>query len=933
MTRSLTFLVTISLLIYSNSILGQYPGCTDPNALNYSPLAESDNGLCCYSTENYFEINASHPCDLFIYNDNGTYIDVYYPFVTGFCIPDSCFSIYLDQIFGSSTIDLQISRYGGPLVFDYSGEEYWGSIDVDAGGTPGCTDPTACNYHPWASCADYSLCNYECYGCMDPEAANFDPNATMDHGNCCDSTRMAYIISDLPKIIFYSTSDYYLGSLNPIELEPFIPYPICLQDDCHFFQIHDINYGFNVPANISIIGFDNDTLANLTVENFTNEIVIGTGGLTAGCIVPNACNYNPEADCYDFSCNYDCYGCMDPEADNYNPEATIETGQCCYHSFTLTTTLPIQWNEDYYDSLEEVYTYLTDNGDYSICIDTGCRTFNLLVYSHTEPGTITVTNAEGEIVDQIFLSSNSSPIIVQISLYTDNLIWGCTNPNYCNYDPLANCGDFTFCNEYCFGCTDPTAANYDPEAIFNDGSCCYADFYRIETADGVSFHAITADFNISSTLGVYPMDQGFCMPESCFELRFNQAFDETIPYLVMNPQGDTIASGIGTFNSSGSFSLLFSGENIIGCTNPNACNYDPAATCMFGSYGLCEYDCYGCIDPAALNYNAEATMDDNSCCYEEWYTVAFNMDHNWMYQSSEGNGVSGFYPFQNGFCFDGSCSALLTCNYDGTPLEFTVMNASGDIVTSGVSTEIGWVFIPLISEAGDIGGCTDPTACNFDPNATCEAGWCEYTCFGCTDPLAYNFDPTAQYEDYSCQYNLALPLFEVNTVVIPSEFSYSIALNMTFLGNDPPYTLSNSLNDEILFISSMGTFNLGPFECGESVVITITSQENESYTIEIQDPFNGDCTPPGISSTQETFTEQLFKVFPVPARDEVYITGPFDENDRIQVLDLTGRVILEKSRTHSSATRLSLETFESGYFIVKIYNKERYYTVPFLITK
>ena len=52
-------------------------------------------------------------------------------------------------------------------------------------------------------------------------------------------------------------------------------------------------------------------------------------------------------------------------------------------------------------------------------------------------------------------------------------------------------------------------------------------------------------------------------------------------------------------------------------------------------------------------------------------------------------------------------------------------------------------------------GCTDESACNFNPAATEDDGSCEYfSCavLGCTDLDACNFDATAQYEDGSCTY-------------------------------------------------------------------------------------------------------------------------------------------------------------------------------------
>ena len=54
-------------------------------------------------------------------------------------------------------------------------------------------------------------------------------------------------------------------------------------------------------------------------------------------------------------------------------------------------------------------------------------------------------------------------------------------------------------------------------------------------------------------------------------------------------------------------------------------------------------------------------------------------------------------------------------------------------------------------------GCTDPTALNYNPNATQDDNSCLYNpppqvISGCTDPLATNYDPIATQDDGSCVY-------------------------------------------------------------------------------------------------------------------------------------------------------------------------------------
>lgn len=59
---------------------------------------------------------------------------------------------------------------------------------------------------------------------------------------------------------------------------------------------------------------------------------------------------------------------------------------------------------------------------------------------------------------------------------------------------------------------------------------------------------------------------------------------------------------------------LLDGENIYGCTDSTAANYNPLANVDDGS---CEAPAivYGCTDPYATNYDPNATEDDGSCVY------------------------------------------------------------------------------------------------------------------------------------------------------------------------------------------------------------------------------------------------------------------------------------------------------------------------------
>jgi hypothetical protein len=53
-------------------------------------------------------------------------------------------------------------------------------------------------------------------------------------------------------------------------------------------------------------------------------------------------------------------------------------------------------------------------------------------------------------------------------------------------------------------------------------------------------------------------------------------------------------------------------DPVLGCMDPAATNYNPAAT---EDNGTCVYPVPGCTDPLALNYNPAATANDGTCVY------------------------------------------------------------------------------------------------------------------------------------------------------------------------------------------------------------------------------------------------------------------------------------------------------------------------------
>ena len=365
-----------------------------------------------------------------------------------------------------------------------------------------------------------------------------------------------------------------------------------------------------------------------------------------------------------------------------------------------------------------------------ICLADGC--FTLVMYDSYGDGLSSCAGGSYELTDNA-----TGNILAQMGAAN---FGGQVSHNFCFNQPAP-------------GCTNPIACNYDPAAQSDDGSCilppandvCSNAIALVVDGPAVVASNINACNNSANpSCGGAPQIQdvwfSFVYTGGDVEIRTSSGTGAGTPLLTDTRiavygscGGPQIAcnddgTGIGLYSSitllcanltigntyyvraggyqslTGFFRIQVIQNDINGCTNPLASNFNACANIDNGSCII-----QGCTNPAASNYNPAATVDNGSCIISGCTNPA----------------ASNYNPaatVDNGSCIIPGCTNPAASNFNPAA---TVDNGS--------------CIIP---------GCTNPAASNFNPAATVDNGSCIIP--GCTNPTACNYNPTANSNNGSC---------------------------------------------------------------------------------------------------------------------------------------------------------------------------------------
>ena len=513
-----------------------------------------------------------------------------------------------------------------------------------------------------------------------------------------------------------------------------------------------------------------------------------------GCTDDTAVNYNTEANLEDDSCEYEIFGCTDDASDNFDPNATQDDGSCEVYeqeecpildfSFVNTgSNMTILFTSSFVSSVDlasgtQIGVFAVDeSGENPVC-------FGSTVWTGSQISIAAMGNDETS--DEIDGFAEGDTIYIGYQL-NDGLVMGLSEEYIysTNGIQLIESGVFEpICDpsiQEVLGCSDAAATNYDSAATvpgqdqYGNSVCVYASCDDIPDAEGCIYVNAYAPYNeffspsdcasyggtacVEPVIGVngvvfsgafggtYAQGNVYTSPSgseswggfanedlSLYPLMFQGggsiSFDaisddpaEIYFRFEKNPHPDTEPS----FNTesvfvdgSASFTVdlpsqglnTFSSFLLYVVTKDVAITLNNVSVSTTGSPTV---DVPGCMDSKATNYSSNATMSA---------------------QDSYGNSV----------CIYASCDDIPDtegCLYIDAYAPYNEFFSPDDCASYG-GTTCG------AEPGGDVEGCTNVNANNYNSDATLDDGSCEYGTYGCMDPAYVEYDINATLDDASC---------------------------------------------------------------------------------------------------------------------------------------------------------------------------------------
>jgi len=648
-------------------------------------------------------------------------------------------------------------------------------------------------------------------GCTDPIGFNYNPDANVSsysgyvEGSSCSTSEWSDNFVGI-------SLDYYYDNISQFSVGTEILF------NNYTYYIDAINIPVNCNQGVALVYVQLDpSLCDGNPWTYTEGALQGSvivGSLWSipiceyieGCVDPASLNYNPNATLDDGSCQY-VEGCTNPSSANYNPAATQDDQTClnstvvCSPGKVLVTVeiLLDQYANETSWILKDASNILSsvNQGDYTgspmgsiqtsdVCVDEGTQVEFTIADSYGDglggaqfggiDGSWVVYTACDTISigvgDFIFSHTDTATILP----CTSDIISGCTDNNYVEFNILALVDDLTSCQTLkIYGCTDINTFNYDSNAnaMLDNGGCENQLILTDWAGNGWAGSSIIitqgdqywGPFTCLTDSFVTNIPLITSIPVKAFFYTAGQSSStaEQCMFQVVNPDGTIILEG-GTnpyTNPVMENPYMYMGipycgnvciDKVYGCTVSDAFNYKPTANTE-----IVPSNCYwspGCTSPAYVEYHSQgfiADFDNGNCdtlalfgCmdiesfnYDSYATVNWNMA-----TDSSDPCVPKVYGCTDNTAFNFNTLAN-TNNGSCIPIMFGCTDPNMYNYNPFTNTDDGSCISILL-------GCTDPSALNYDPSANTDNFSCVLPIYGCTDDVMFNYNSSANVDNGSC---------------------------------------------------------------------------------------------------------------------------------------------------------------------------------------
>ena len=523
------------------------------------------------------------------------------------------------------------------------------------------------------------------------------------------------------------------------------------------------------------------------------------------------------------------FGCTDPNAINYNPSAHINLGFCSYGCISSDTTESfengqgITWVSDPNNTVDwtnqtgatssfgtgpsnafdgSYYMYTETSGGanseaimYVDCIDPTQWTQLSLVFAYHMYGatmgtlSIDVSLDSGVTwIEEWTLSGDQgnqwNQSFIDLSAYTNNISVRIQAETGTSFTSDMAVDFLQFMELPTVGCTNPLADNYDSTAVIDDGSCYFSNCTQLTLnmydsfGDGWNGNDFTLVSSNGTTFFTATLPSGstgsssFCAPFDCYTVTCDGgSWQGEVSWDIVDSTGVVILSGGAPYIDTLCLPV------ILGCTDPNADNYDSTATIDNGFclYGCIENDTTESFESGPGITWMQSTNDDFDWTNNSGGTPSFNTGPSaaydgtyYMYtESSTPN-----YPNKEAImyvpCVDPTQWTQLSLVFG-----YHMYGAAMGTLSIDVSPDSGVTWIEEWTVSGDQGNQWNQSFVDLSAYTSsisvriqAETGtsytsdfavdllqFMELPIVGCTNPLADNYDSTAVIDDGSCYFS------------------------------------------------------------------------------------------------------------------------------------------------------------------------------------